>query len=255
MTPISEDVLRVLSTCEIEGNNVKITAGQLDRKLYLAVNEVLNRIGGRWMRQIKAHVFDADPTDRLNAVIESGVLDPKIKTGYFPTPAVIVDKMIELAQPFKREFMILEPSAGQGHIADKLVDLPFEHRGMISVCETLPENIHILEEKGYSPIDEFFNYFKKCDYDNIKFDRILMNPPFERQADIDHVTAAYGLLAPGGILIAIMSAGVTFRQNIKTVEFRERILEPHSTYLEHLPGGAFKESGTQVKTILLRLSK
>lgn len=97
MSQIEQDVLKVLSTVEIEGNNVKITAGQLDRKLYLAVNKVLDRIGGTWSKKAKAHIFDADPTDRLNAVIESGVLDPKIKTGYFPTPAVIVDKMIELA--------------------------------------------------------------------------------------------------------------------------------------------------------------
>ena len=38
------------------------------------------------------------------------------------------------------------------------------------------------------------------------------------QQDIDHVTAAYGLLAPGGILVTIMSAGVLFRENKKTVD-------------------------------------
>ena len=103
---IAEDVLRVLSTCEIEDNNVQITAGQLDRKLYLAVNKVLDRIGGKWNRKAKAHVFDQDPTDRLNNVIESGVLDPEVKTGYFPTPAVIVDNMIELAY-ISRKHLIL----------------------------------------------------------------------------------------------------------------------------------------------------
>jgi phospholipid N-methyltransferase len=253
MSQIAEDVLRVLSTCEISGNNVKITAGQLDRKLYLSVNEVLNRIGGRWMRQIKAHVFDADPTDRLNAVIESGVLDPKVKTGYFPTPAVIVDKMIELAD-ISRKHLILEPSAGQGHIADRIIPYLREPAQLI-LCEKLEENRNILLKKGYSCHGDFFNYETLCLVDNLKFDRILMNPPFERQADIDHVTAAYGLLEPGGILVTIMSTGVTFRENKKSVQFRENIMEPHGTYLEHLPSGAFKESGTQVRTILLRLLK
>ena len=75
------------------------------------------------------------------------------------------------------------------------------------------------------------------------------------QQDIDHVTAAYNLLAPGGILVTIMSAGVLFRQNKKTIAFREDIMEPHGTYLDRLPAGAFKESGTMVNTILLRLEK
>ena len=78
METIEEDVLTVLSTLEIDENDVMITK-QLDRKLYLAVNKVLERIGGKWNRKAKAHVFDADPTERLNNVIECGVLDPKVK--------------------------------------------------------------------------------------------------------------------------------------------------------------------------------
>jgi len=250
---IPEDALTVLSTVEIEGHNVRITA-QLDRKLYLAVNKVLDRIGGKWNRKAKAHVFGIDPTERLEVVINSGVLDPKIKTGYFPTPSEIVHRMIELAD-INENHRILEPSAGQGHIADKICT----HLGMlplqIHVCETLPENRIILEEKEYYNRGDFFNHFKMCDHENIRYNRILMNPPFERQADIDHVTAAYNLLAPGGILVTIMSAGVIFRENKKTVEFREKIMEPHGTHLDRLPVGAFKESGTMVNTILLRLEK
>ena len=65
---IPEEVLTVLSTVEIEGNNVRITA-QLDRKLYLAVNKVLDRIGGTWNKKAKAHVFDVDPTGRLECIL------------------------------------------------------------------------------------------------------------------------------------------------------------------------------------------
>jgi len=250
---IPEDVLTVLSTVEIEGTNVRITA-QLDRKLYLAVNKVLDRIGGTWNRKAKAHVFDVDPTERLEVVINSGVLDPKVKTGYFPTPAVIVDRMIELAK-LQKWLFVLEPSAGQGHIADKIIEYLKYSPKSIMTCETLPENIHILEEKGYLVSGDFLTFVDVCNKDHMDFDRIIMNPPFERQADIDHVTAAYNLLAPGGILVTIMSAGVLFRQNKKTVEFRDNIMEQNVTYLDRLPAGAFKESGTLVNTILLRLEK
>ena len=123
------------------------------------------------------------------------------------------------------------------------------------ICEVLPENIHILEEKGYCVRGEFFDFASSNLAQDWKFDKILMNPPFERQADIDHVTAAFGLLAPGGILVTIMSAGVLFRQNKKTVEFRDNIMGLHGTYLDKLPAGTFKGSGTMVNTILLRLVK
>jgi len=52
---IPEDVLRVLSAVDISGNEV-IILGHLDRKLYLAVNKVLDRIGGKWNRKAKTHV-------------------------------------------------------------------------------------------------------------------------------------------------------------------------------------------------------
>jgi len=255
MTDISKDVLAVLSTLEIEGNNVKITE-QLDRKLYTAVNEVLTRIGGKWNRKAKAHVFDEDPTFKLDNVIECGVLDPKVKTGYFPTPPEIVDKMIELAD-INFTHLILEPSAGQGHIADRICEFADMRRRSIVVCEILPENINILEEKGYFPQGDLFEYFQKCDYQNIRFDRIIMNPPFAppAQADIDHVTVAFNLLEDGGRLVSIMSSGVTFRNNKKTVDFRDKILSKHCTHLEHLPEGSFKSSGTMVNTIIVRLEK
>jgi len=253
MTQIAHEVLAVLSTLEIEGNNVKITE-QLDRKLYLAVNEVLDRIGGKWNRKAKAHVFDTNPTFKIDNVIECGVLNPKVKTGYFPTPPEIVDKMIDLAD-VSHSMWILEPSAGQGHIADKICEVTGTNPLNMFVCEVLPENIKILQSKGYTVRGNFFDFANSHIGSTWRFDRILMNPPFENQADIDHVSTAFSLLADGGRLVSIMSSGVTFRNNKKTVEFRDKILAEHSTYLEHLPEGAFKSSGTGVNTILLRLEK
>jgi phospholipid N-methyltransferase len=252
MKQIENDVLTRLSTLDINGSNATIT-GQLDRKLYLAVNKVLERIGGEWNKKAKAHVFDGDPTDRLNNVIECGELDPEVKTGYFPTPPEIVDKMIELAN-LKRDQLILEPSAGQGHIADKICSTLRLRANEISICETLPENVHILDKKGYvCEYMEFFEFATECTKEGIKFDRIVMNPPFApRQSDITHITTAFSMLAPNGILVAIMSAGVTFRENKKTIEFREKILEPYCTHLEHLPSGAF---GTMVNSIMIRLER
>lgn len=252
MIQIEQPVLKVLSTVEIEGTNVKITE-QLDRKLYLSVNEVLDRIGGKWNRKAKSHVFSEDSTDKLNAVIECGVLEPKVKTGYFPTPPALVTRMIELAE-LDRKHMILEPSAGQGHISDAICETLNINKNEITVCETLQKNIEMLENKGYrvNPYD-FFKLETLCLINNTKFDRILMNPPFEAQSDISHVTTAFSLLADGGVLVAIMSSGVMFRENKKTTAFRENILDKYAVLIENNPEGSFKESGTMINTVMIKL--
>jgi 16S rRNA G1207 methylase RsmC len=82
------------------------------------------------------------------------------------------------------------------------------------------------------------------------YDRVVMNPPFENQQDIDHVLHALEFLRPGGRLVSIMSAGVLFRQNKKTVEFREMIDE-----ITALPEGSFKLSGTNVNTSMVVINK
>ena len=254
MKTIPQEVLKILSTVEIEGNNVKIT-GQLGRKLYLSVNEVLDRIGGKWNRKAKAHVFIVDPTDKLDAVIECGVLEPKVKTGYFPTPPKLVTRMIELAE-LEYKHMILEPSAGQGHIADEICSTTGLHPHEIMICEVLPENVSILRKKEYVVEElEFFALADELKSNKMDFDRILMNPPFEKQACIDHVTTAFSLLANGGTLVAIMSSGVMFRENKKTTTFRENILNKYGVSVEDNPGGSFKESGTMVNTVMIKLVK
>ena len=254
MKQLSTDVLTALSKAEIQDTNVKLT-GQLDRKLYLQVNEVLDGIGGKWNRKAKAHVFSEDPTDKLNAVIECGVLEPKVKTGYFPTPPALVARMIELAE-LDRKHMILEPSAGQGHIADEICSTTGLHPHEIMICEVLPENISILRKKEYVVEElEFFALADELKSNKMDFDRILMNPPFEAQSDISHVTTAFSLLAEGGTLVAIMSSGVMFRENKKTVVFRESILNEYADVIENNPEGSFKESGTMVNTVMVRLVK
>jgi hypothetical protein len=81
----------------------------------------------------------------------------------------------------------------------------------------------------------------------------FMNPPFTKQQDIDHVAHAYSLLRQGGKLVAVISSAFTFRENRKSVEFRE-LVRQHG-HFEHLPLGTFKDSGTEVATVLVTLFK
>ncbi len=243
VTQINNDVLSVLSKAEADNNIIRLTCGQLDRKMYLEVNKILEAMGGQWNRKEKGHVFDDDPADFLDNVVLTGEIEIPSKNGYFPTPKLVVKRLIELAE-IEPGMSVLEPSAGQGAIAEELAKLDIDLR----VAEILPQNAQILVEKGFSLVTHDFLTLMKCDG---LYDRVVMNPPFEKQQDIDHVMHAYSLLKPDGRLVSVMSAGVKFRDNNKTKDFRDMV--DAGGYMEDLPDGAFRESGTMVRAVIVVL--
>lgn len=91
-----------------------------------------------------------------------------------------------------------------------------------------------------------------------RFDRIVMNPPFADGQDVKHVIHAYGLLSEGGRLVSIMSPSWRFNSASKFVAFREwlDILAADGRLtVEDLPAGTFKESGTDIATVIVALQK
>lgn len=80
-----------------------------------------------------------------------------------------------------------------------------------------------------------------------QFDRIVMNPPFERGQDMDHVRHAFDLLKPGGRLVAIMSEGSFGRGDKKATGFREW-LDEQKRKVEKLPEGSFTGKDSQRQT-------
>lgn len=164
--------------------------------------------------------------------------------GYFPTPKEIVTKMLEAAE-IDPSHKVLEPSAGQGHIADAI------GVGKVDTVELNPSNREILTLKGHKIVGE----------DALEvtgtYDRIVMNPPFENGMDAEHVRHAYETnLAPGGRLVSIMGEGSFFRSDKKAVAFREWLESVRGTR-EKLPDGAFKSSDrpTGVATRMVVIDK
>jgi len=237
---LSENVLAILSTAEIDGLTVRLTCGRLDCKLYVEVNDALEALGGKWNRKTRGHDFKCDPSEKIENAILTGEVIPPSRNGYFPTPKAVVQQLIELAD-LKDEMSVLEPSAGQGAIVDELRSIGFEP----TVCEILPENARILMAKNYYlACSDFFELKEK------RFDRVIMNPPFEFQADIDHVLHAHSLLRSKGLLVSVMSAGISFRQDKKAVAFR-KFIEENNGEIIRLPIGSFKESGTGVNAVIV----
>lgn len=244
---IPNNALAVLGLCAIEGNVVKLPA-QLDRKLYEQVNRILVALGGKWHKKAGGHVYPGDPTDLLDAVILTGKVSKPEKFGYFPTAQPLAEKVVSMAD-IKPGTRVLEPSAGQGGLADEIAKLTGS-KNLVVCLELQESNVAVLRQKGYTA--------SQCDFailpaNSGTFSRIVMNPPFERQQDIIHVLKAWDYLKEGGRLVSIMSPGFTFRQDRRATEFRDFVAE-HGHYVEN-PAGSFKSSGTNINTVTVILDK
>jgi len=140
--------------------------------------------------------------------------------GFFPTPERVVDELIQQSHIMPGDIM-LEPSAGLGSIIDGI--LKRYPDADVDYCEIRPSLLEILAEKYRENIKIIRRHDNFLEFHNDGYDRILMNPPFERGQDIEHICHAYRLLAPGGRLVAILSAGSLTNSQSKFVRFREWI--------------------------------
>lgn len=232
------EVVNVLANSRIDGFNLFLTDVQLDRKLYLSVNKVLNSLGGVWKRGVKAHVFPVSPADIIEELLQTGeYIDQKREYQFFETPDELAKRMIGLADIQSGE-SILEPSTGKAAIAKYLYDYG------ITCVEILESNREYLIEKGFSLGGRDFMDFQPTE----KYDVIIANPPFSKQQDIIHINKMLDIASR--VVVSVASASVTFRDNKRTVEFRERI-ERLGGKIEMLPDDTFISSGTRVRACLI----
>ena len=111
---------------------------------------------------------------------------------------------------------------------------------------------HILAAKGFPLVAHDILEYAPGE----AYERAVMNPPFEAAADLAHVRHVFGLLKPGGRLVAIMSGSTRTRADVPTTSFRAWVQELGGT-LEALPEGSFKSSDrpTGVAACLLVVDK
>lgn len=238
----------VLQNCTVEGNIVKLPAGNLDRALYLAVAKALNLIGGKWKGgKVAGFVFPSDPTELLEQIANGKKRNLKKEFQFFATPAPLADKLVEYAEP-NETHCILEPSAGQGAIIDAIQrKLPFV---IVDYCELMDTNRLILAKKSkLVQVGQDFLMLKNCSYD-----RIIANPPFSQNQDIDHVYHMFKCLKPGGRIVSVMSKHWNTSTNKKETEFREW-LNTQYHLIEDVDAGTFKESGTNIATQIVIIDK
>lgn len=245
---ISPDVMLALRNATTDGAHLVLTGPRMDPKLYQRVNEVLEAVGGRWTTGMQAHVFPVDAAQALAPVLESGQVvtlrEKRQSSQYFPTPGAIVQRIVDLAG-IEPGMEVLEPSAGSGAIATAAA----KAGAVVDCIEHDPGYAGTLADTGVAralTVADFLTVpAQPC------YDRVVMNPPFTRGADMQHVEHALRFLKPNGILVSVMSWAVTF-QGRKTAKFRA-LVEARGGTVEAVAGGAFKESGTDVDTVIVAI--
>lgn len=226
----------------------RIAGGQLDRKLYEAVNKGLEALGGKWNRKVGAHLFERDPRGEIAAMLGSGFVVVE-RDGFFRTPRFVVERMIDM---FERTVdpPILEPSAGDGAICDVWAEIYEMPHSDFHVIEKNDFRRSSLTQKRYQVVWDDFLTFEPDEL----YPTIIMNPPFEQGQDMQHITHAFeNCLAEGGQLVSVVSDGPFFRGESAAQRFRS--LVDSNGYAEPLPENAFRISGTGVKTRLVYLRK
>ncbi len=171
---------------------------------------------------------------------------------FYPTPLALSQKAWALFKngTFTR---VLEPSAGEGHLAK--VELTVEHEGRfyshrrVEVdCIELDVSKHpLLREKGMEVVGLDFMRFKQ----GAIYSHIIMNPPFAYGAQ--HVLHAWDILYDGEI-VAIINAETIRNPYSKEREFLVGLIEKHGSveFLQEEFTEAERKTSVEVALVYLR---
>lgn len=242
---IEPDVLNVLERSDTDGNRLELPE-QLERKLYQRVAKALDAIGCKWSKRDKCHLFPAgqDAEAAIDSLVVAGVVQLPDSFDFFRTPLAVVEKLVDHAE-LDRDHVLGEFSAGDGAIAaycQGLVEAP------VICCEIRADNCEQLHRKGLDP--------RHADFLTLTprplCDRIILNPPFSKAQEARHILHALKFLKPGGRLVSVMSAAIHFREHALYEQLRAE-LRQRGGYIEQLPDGSFRESGTLVRTCIVNI--
>ncbi|RUV37438.1 DUF4942 domain-containing protein [Mesorhizobium sp. M7A.F.Ca.MR.148.00.0.0] len=204
---------------------------------------------------------------------------PAKNFGFFPTPDGAAEELIKgipLLQPIEKpRLTVLEPSAGTGNLARRCVSSIkdfSDHYGYGQADRMdrwrkeyrFDNQVDCVEMQGpLAAALQAQGIYRKvyaADFLSLRpsvtglYDRIVMNPPFDIERDIDHVVHALDFLEDDGCLAAIMSAGTEFRETRKAIAFRALIEKLNGSFHD-LPHGSFAEVGTYVNTVTVKVWK
>jgi protein-L-isoaspartate O-methyltransferase len=148
-------------------------------------------------------LFNAVPTRTQQLIIAAELPAPVIVdrgTECHVTPPDVAARMAAMLGDLHGK-RVLEPSAGTGNLARAVLAAGC-HRDNLLMIEMHAQLAALLKPLGPTQHRDFLDFAKT----KPTFPAIIMNPPFSRVRA--HIAAALGILAPRGILVALVP--VTF---------------------------------------------
>lgn len=234
----------------------------LDKELVVKVNKILADYYGEVIGD--GQQAEEDPFENIKHT-------PAKRYGFFPTPDKAADEVFKRAHLMRKitepRMRILEPSAGTGNLARRCVDghygldnwsggrashaADYHATNIVDVVELQQNLAEDLKAEGIYHKVYAMDFLKLDPATTGLYDLIVMNPPFDRGRDIDHVMHARKFLKPDGTLVAIMSAGTEFRSDKKSLAFQKFIETMNGRFFDLEPG-SFAEVGTNVNTAIVK---
>lgn len=250
-------VLDALRSATLSDDGLTLTLhGQLDADTYRRVKKALDTYGGKWNRKAGTHDFTKDFRPHLEHLLAGGKVGAdnggKNPLAFFPTPEPVIREMCKRIWPWPDGSRFLEPSAGEGAIADFL----WNRHSVYADCVELDEDrAQTIRAKGFKVVGSDFLQFTI----EQPYDYVLMNPPFtvdgDTQAYISHIEHALTCLRPGGDLVAVVPGSFAWLSRKRVAEFRTFCEKHAQSPLQEIAPGAFKASGTDIATCLIHITK
>lgn len=248
------------------GPRVTITE-QLGPDVWPKVKTVLEKLGAVYAVGTSAFDFEADQDAHaiVSAALAAGrVMADANAAGYVPTPADLAADLVcsygELSPPRGRRLRVLEPSAGTGRFVQAITrGLGPEWLELVAVEPDARRARQIPADSSVSVVvDTFEAYAARARAAGNRFDVVIMNPPFavpgRANIWVEHLMAAWELLAPGGRLVAILPASVLDQRRAGLGGKAAALVHAHGQG-ETLDRDTFAESGITFGTAVVWLDR
>lgn len=241
------ELIESLKKCRLDGNILHlppVSDGMLAN--YGEVRSALLKAGAKYKRG--TFVFPNDAQPYIDRLCGGETVNIKKEFQFFATPSALCDELVRDAC-IEKGHSVLEPSAGQGAIVQAI-----QRAVHISVdyFELSPINLNVMDEIANANLRG--HDFLSDENTGVQYDRIIANPPFSKNQDIDHIRKMYECLKPGGRIVTIASPHYQMASGKKEKAFKQW-LDELSASVDEIPANTFKESGTSIRTVKIIIDR
>lgn len=245
---LSLSLAQMLELMVINGERLELpTDVTFEKSSYQALKVAMKNAGATYSDSGFAFEHSLAATTTLGRLLDGESINLRKSLQFYPTTDVAADKLLDgLDLNGKRVF---EPNAGEAY----LVRRAYEAGAANVVAAEIYDGFHdAIVKSGANLIGTDLLALTGEDISHHDIDVCIMNPPFSGGQDIKHVEHVLSIVSDRTEVRAIMSAGVLERSGGAYERFRA-YLSSMSIEPEILPAGAFKESGTMVRTCVVRI--